>query len=256
MRPSPSCSTRSTRRRRRGTSPPGRHRAFGDLRRLLRPPGVLATLGHRAHSWTGGQPSSEPLLTGWAPRRGGGASRDAASRCRRRLRPDRRGSRRRDVTGTGRSQLGAQVEWWSEIAVEEVPVGLERERGRVVAHPALQAQHVHAGRRCGTPRRNARHGDRPPESRSAPVATSSVLPRCPPCCHRDGFAKGSDPPSRAKSESAPDRIRTCDLRFRRPTLYPAELRARVDPEDSGRAAGAASRSEASGEGGIRTRDGT
>jgi hypothetical protein len=27
--------------------------------------------------------------------------------------------------------------------------------------------------------------------------------------------------------SAPDRIRTCDLRLRRPTLYPAELRARV-----------------------------
>ena len=26
---------------------------------------------------------------------------------------------------------------------------------------------------------------------------------------------------------APDRIRTCDLRLRRPTLYPAELRARV-----------------------------
>ena len=29
------------------------------------------------------------------------------------------------------------------------------------------------------------------------------------------------------SQNAPDRIRTCDLRFRRPTLYPAELRARV-----------------------------
>src|SRR5688572_15970606 len=28
---------------------------------------------------------------------------------------------------------------------------------------------------------------------------------------------------------APDRIRTCDLRFRRPTLYPAELRAPVRP---------------------------
>ncbi len=27
------------------------------------------------------------------------------------------------------------------------------------------------------------------------------------------------------SGSAPDRIRTCDLRFRRPTLYPTELRA-------------------------------
>ena len=37
--------------------------------------------------------------------------------------------------------------------------------------------------------------------------------------------------------SAPDRIRTCDLRFRRPTLYPTELRARadvaVDPKASG-----------------------
>src|SRR5207249_4633231 len=29
----------------------------------------------------------------------------------------------------------------------------------------------------------------------------------------------------AEGGSAPDRIRTCDLRFRRPTLYPAELRA-------------------------------
>ncbi len=29
----------------------------------------------------------------------------------------------------------------------------------------------------------------------------------------------------ARFLSAPDRIRTCDLRFRRPTLYPAELRA-------------------------------
>src|SRR5213592_3365 len=31
----------------------------------------------------------------------------------------------------------------------------------------------------------------------------------------------------ATLRSAPDRIRTCDLRFRRPTLYPTELRARV-----------------------------
>jgi hypothetical protein len=34
--------------------------------------------------------------------------------------------------------------------------------------------------------------------------------------------------------NAPDRIRTCDLRFRRPTLYPAELLARVG---AGRPAG-------------------
>ena len=33
---------------------------------------------------------------------------------------------------------------------------------------------------------------------------------------------------RAVYDSAPDRIRTCDLRFRRPTLYPAELRALGD----------------------------
>jgi hypothetical protein len=37
-------------------------------------------------------------------------------------------------------ELGVQVEWWAEVAVEQVPVGLEREGGRVVAHPALQSQ--------------------------------------------------------------------------------------------------------------------
>src|SRR5215207_2011090 len=31
----------------------------------------------------------------------------------------------------------------------------------------------------------------------------------------------------AESGSAPERIRTSDLRFRRPTLYPAELRAQL-----------------------------
>jgi hypothetical protein len=41
--------------------------------------------------------------------------------------------------------------------------------------------------------------------------------------------------------SAPDRIRTCDLRFRRPTLYPAELRAQRVPEDSERSAPFAAR---------------
>ena len=32
-------------------------------------------------------------------------------------------------------------------------------------------------------------------------------------------------PRRQESKSTPGRIRTCDLRFRRPLLYPAELRA-------------------------------
>src|SRR4051794_11915886 len=49
----------------------------------------------------------------------------------------------------------------------------------------------------------------------------------------------------AESCNAPERIRTSDLRFRRPTLYPAELRAQ----------GRRSMLAASGEGGIRTRDG-
>ena len=31
-----------------------------------------------------------------------------------------------------------------------------------------------------------------------------------------------------ESNGAPDRIRTCGLRLRRPTLYPAELRAHTD----------------------------
>jgi hypothetical protein len=51
--------------------------------------------------------------------------------------------------------------------------------------------------------------------------------------------------SRSSLPSAPERIRTSDLRFRRPTLYPAELRAQ----------GQRSMVAASGEGGIRTRDG-
>jgi DNA-binding NarL/FixJ family response regulator len=50
-----------------------------------------------------------------------------------------------------------------------------------------------------------------------------------------------------ESSSAPERIRTSDLRFRRPTLYPAELRAHGQRLSSV--------APASGEGGIRTRDG-
>src|ERR1700742_534888 len=44
-----------------------------------------------------------------------------------------------------------------------------------------------------------------------------------------------NPSSRRNPSNAPDRIRTCDLRFRRPTLYPAELLAlvgAVDPEQA------------------------
>jgi len=45
----------------------------------------------------------------------------------------------------GPSQLLAEVEPGSEVAVDQVPVGLESERGRVVAHPALQAQRAQSG---------------------------------------------------------------------------------------------------------------
>ena len=38
----------------------------------------------------------------------------------------------------------------------------------------------------------------------------------------------SRPGPQRTTRNAPDRIRTCDLRFRRPTLYPTELRARVE----------------------------
>jgi hypothetical protein len=61
------------------------------------------------------------------------------------------------------------------------------------------------------------------------------LPRCHRCCHPRRLAAAAEnawiPHTSAVSSegtpSAPDRIRTCDLRFRRPTLYPTELRARV-----------------------------
>src|SRR4051812_1197840 len=56
--------------------------------------------------------------------------------------------------------------------------------------------------------------------------------------------------------SAPERIRTSDLRFRRPTLYPAELRAQRDFSLARPRAwcGEVGKSR-SGEGGIRTLDG-
>lgn len=39
----------------------------------------------------------------------------------------------------------AQVERRAHVAVNQVPVGLECERGRVVTHPALQPQRTHTG---------------------------------------------------------------------------------------------------------------
>jgi hypothetical protein len=45
----------------------------------------------------------------------------------------------------------------------------------------------------------------------------------------------ANPLPKRDSTSAPDRIRTCDLRFRRPTLYPTELLARVAGGEPGRA---------------------
>src|SRR5438270_10035180 len=53
------------------------------------------------------------------------------------------------------------------------------------------------------------------DGRPSPVCTCRLLPKKPGCLGTVGRG------------SARDRIRTCDLRLRRPTLYPAELRARV-----------------------------
>jgi hypothetical protein len=48
------------------------------------------------------------------------------------------------------------------------------------------------------------------------------------------------PRDAGQKRNAPDRIRTCDLRFRRPTLYPAELRAPTgDARSDDRSEGAA-----------------
>ena len=58
---------------------------------------------------------------------------------------------------------------------------------------------------------------------SANLTRRSELARFP---GNDGW-KDENPRKPRGSRSAPDRIRTCDLRFRRPTLYPAELRARA-----------------------------
>ena len=52
------------------------------------------------------------------------------------------------------------------------------------------------------------------------------MPRVRPLTHHTTPTAAQSAP-RHDVESAPDRIRTCDLRFRRPTLYPTELRARA-----------------------------
>jgi hypothetical protein len=95
------------------------------------------------------------LLDGRGTRRWS-ARRAAGGRVQRRLSSRRPGSQlarppavtgRMNASGAGaepRSSLGrwqllAEVERGCEVAVEQVPVGLERERRRVVAHPALEA---------------------------------------------------------------------------------------------------------------------
>ena len=66
------------------------------------------------------------------------------------------------------------------------------------------------------PRTAARRPNRNRESRGKGQKPERPPRRCK-CSNRGGLSF---------FRSAPDRIRTCDLRLRRPTLYPAELRAR------------------------------
>src|SRR6266542_2019991 len=54
-----------------------------------------------------------------------------------------------------------------------------------------------------------------------------------PASERVGESEGRSP-SDEDENGAPGRIRTCDLWLRRPTLYPAELRARTKTEDGKR----------------------
>jgi hypothetical protein len=46
--------------------------------------------------------------------------------------------------------------------------------------------------------------------------------------HGSGTKEGQEPASFLAFAVDPDRIRTCDLRFRKPPLYPTELRDRVE----------------------------
>src|ERR1700709_995282 len=54
------------------------------------------------------------------------------------------------------------------------------------------------------------------------------VPSALPARDRPRSSKSKGPVNRTSSY-APERIRTSDLRFRRPTLYPAELRAQQEP---------------------------
>ena len=64
--------------------------------------------------------------------------------------------------------------------------------------------------------RTSNHAERCPAHPSARGATCSLLPRCPRCCHPAAFARGRKSPTELGFGNAPERIRTSDLRFRRP----------------------------------------
>jgi hypothetical protein len=62
-----------------------------------------------------------------------------------------------------------------------------------------------------------------------PHVAPGVAPAAISHCSSDP-RKAGIPLHKRDCRNAPDRIRTCDLRFRRPTLYPTELRARVEAD--------------------------
>lgn len=123
-----------------------------------------------------------------------------------------------------------RVEGWR--ADDPMPIGERRGCG---GHPDRVAGGHFAPHARGSPPLSTQPGEggriaNTPESRGVP-APRVVADRNE---SRESARKRKNPRGRCKcsnrgggSSSAPDRIRTCDLRLRRPTLYPAELRARA-----------------------------
>ena len=154
-----------------------------------------------------------------------------------------RGKRARSPS-RARDAPGAALRKTARGLRESLPAEDRRRRGARQGDP--DAAHFHPRhrhcRRCQSPPRHrsaARRGGGRRKRRFQPE-TGTGLAAFPVVRKQSTRVRRSRPESsaarhdpnvrrqtRAKSRrSAPDRIRTCDLRFRRPTLYPTELRAR------------------------------
>ncbi len=131
----------------------------------------------------------------------------------------------RPVTGGQRSARGPQGERAPPARFSRAQPSAQcaRPAGRATRHgrPAQCARPAGRATRQRTPRRPLPHAQSARQRQAGAGAPGPRLPETRRACEQQG-----PPPPKV---STPGRIRTCDQWLRRPSLYPAELRALTRP---------------------------